>query len=472
MTDTDPKLTEHGYLYAAGERLSESSIFERNREFFSTKGIDAWNTNIVPHYVTNNPSNTYAFAQLLLGFLRDYDKPTNPDNPIYIVEMGAGTGRFAFHLLHQLVDMLDKVGFEPPHFCYVLTDLAPASVEFYKKHPKLQPLLKRGFLDYSVFDAENDDTLTLSLRGVELGPGRITHPLLLLGTYFFDAIVQDAFYADDGNLFELYLEQYTSKPLSENDPIPADVDLKYVFTYQPIEPADAYDDDTITTILHGYQQTLENAHFTFPLLGIRFLERMQTWSKEGLIVMTADKGYHHETHMHGRNPPRIDSHGEAVSTTVNFNAMVQYFTAHDALCLTNEHHHGHIDVVCMLMVPEPETYRELGLAFEQFVNRSGADDFFAFKRFYEKHYDKMDMKAILAMLRLAHFDGMLLIWAAPRIAELIPTATYMQLNDLFRIMEHCWEIYYEINEPHPLGVTLNELQAAIRIRYGLPPQPE
>lgn len=468
MTEQLPERTPHGYLFGKQERLSEASIWGRHRAFYSTMGVDAWNNNTVPHYVTNNPNTTYAYAQVLFAFLRDYAR-TNPaaDEPIYILELGAGTGRFAYHLLHQLTEFIKHAGFDVPKFCYILADLAETSLDFYSNHSKLQPYIADGMLDYTVFDAENDRSLSLRISGKTLGVASLKHPLIVLGNYFFDSILQDAFYADEGELFELYLEQYTEEPIPDGAEPSADTAITYVFQRKPIEPTTPYDDPVMAQILAGYQEELYNANFTFPYLGIGLLEQLQTWSQRGLFLMTVDKGYHHISHMHGRHPPRIDPHGTAMSITVNFNALTQYFTLNGYDCLTIDHHHGHIDTVCILLMPEAESkaFQETRLAYQQFVNLHGADDFFAFKKFYESRYDEMTFKHLLALLRIVRYDPHIFNSCIPRLIELMPGATYNQLNDLAILMTKSWDLYYPIGEANAFSENIRSLNEALMERY-------
>jgi hypothetical protein len=86
------------------QRLSRSLLWGLQRRFFEQKGVEAWRQNIVPHYITSNPFIANAYAHLVFGFLRDCQANAllpDPNQPLYIVELGAGSGRFAFRFLKQ-----------------------------------------------------------------------------------------------------------------------------------------------------------------------------------------------------------------------------------------------------------------------------------------------------------------------------------------------------------------------------------
>ena len=85
-------------------RLSHSHLWQSQKEYFIQHGVEAWRQNIVPSYVKTNPFIAQAYAQVVFGYLDDILQQ-NPDGDLdqsfYILELGAGSGRFAFHFLKQ-----------------------------------------------------------------------------------------------------------------------------------------------------------------------------------------------------------------------------------------------------------------------------------------------------------------------------------------------------------------------------------
>jgi hypothetical protein len=75
---------------------------------------------------------------------------------MYIVEVGAGTGRLSFLIVRELLALReqwpDPAAATPP-FVYVATDFTPDSLPFWAAHPRLKPLLEAGVLDLAVFGA-------------------------------------------------------------------------------------------------------------------------------------------------------------------------------------------------------------------------------------------------------------------------------------------------------------------------------
>jgi len=85
-----------------GVRRSCSRIRALQRRSFDGVGIEAWRTNTVPSYVTANPFIAGAYVELVRAFAADgrraapSARPGAADAPpLTVVELGAGSGRFA-----------------------------------------------------------------------------------------------------------------------------------------------------------------------------------------------------------------------------------------------------------------------------------------------------------------------------------------------------------------------------------------
>ena len=86
--------------------------------FYDRNGVESWSQGIVPHFITCNAfigrlerrynakilfqlAKLGAYAKVLLGFLHDCTCanskiPLNKTEPLYIIELGAGSGKFSF----------------------------------------------------------------------------------------------------------------------------------------------------------------------------------------------------------------------------------------------------------------------------------------------------------------------------------------------------------------------------------------
>lgn len=262
------------------QHFSKSLLWQLQRQFFEQQGIQAWRQGTVPHYITSNPHIANAYAQVVLGFLRDcYTTSSSqdsgiaaihPDQPIYIVELGSGSGRFAYHFLKKFHAAYAQSSLKQNSVKYILTDFTEQNLNYSKTHPSLQPYLENGLLDFACFDAENDQSITLRHSGYKLEPDCLSNPMIVVANYVLDTIPQDLFLIENGQLFESLVT--LTSPQAEpnlNDPeiLPR---LEVSYTQQPID-GNFYDDVGFDELLKDYQQTLTDTYLLFPHIALRCL---------------------------------------------------------------------------------------------------------------------------------------------------------------------------------------------------------
>src|ERR1051326_2771059 len=107
--------------------LSQSVIWKLQSDYYSRRGVKAWTEDLVPSYITNNPLIAQIYADIVAAFLADCvggsaSPPLSPENPLRILELGAGTGKFAYLFLRRLMPLLAARGLPPRTVRYILTD--------------------------------------------------------------------------------------------------------------------------------------------------------------------------------------------------------------------------------------------------------------------------------------------------------------------------------------------------------------
>src|SRR6185295_12197231 len=86
------------------QRLSRSLLWRLQRNYFEQRGIEAWSSGAVPHHITSSPFIADAYARVVMGFLRDWST-LDHSQPVHIVELGSGSGRFAYSFLKKFLDL-------------------------------------------------------------------------------------------------------------------------------------------------------------------------------------------------------------------------------------------------------------------------------------------------------------------------------------------------------------------------------
>jgi len=173
-----------GDVLESGRRLSESSTWRLQREFFDRRGAKAWSENRVPSHVTSNAYIAEAYLQLALRFIQDgvtappgSPMAIDPTQPVHILELGAGHGYFGYLFLCKLLEVSAQLPFAMPPVRYVLTDFTESNLAAWRAHPRLEPFFKAGMLDLARFDAERDTELVLERSGERLATGNATPQL-------------------------------------------------------------------------------------------------------------------------------------------------------------------------------------------------------------------------------------------------------------------------------------------------------
>ncbi|WP_267256904.1 hypothetical protein [Coxiella endosymbiont of Ornithodoros maritimus] len=91
--------------------MSQSLLWNFQREYYYEQSPQAF-ANQVPFYITCNPFITNVYAELIFSFIQDWIKqhPQSAQSPFYVLELGAGPGRFSFYTIKRLYELLDEAG--------------------------------------------------------------------------------------------------------------------------------------------------------------------------------------------------------------------------------------------------------------------------------------------------------------------------------------------------------------------------
>ncbi|GAA0399363.1 tetratricopeptide repeat protein [Paenibacillus motobuensis] len=432
-------------------RFSEAPIWNIQRKYYEEEGTKAWNNDQVPQYITSNPMIATSYAEMIFGFLQDRANKENSSEPVMIVELGAGAGRLAFHVLSELCQLRDYAGTSLPSFCYIMTDLAINNVLAWREHPALQSFIAEGLLDFAQFDAVHDTVLNLVVSGTTISEGDLKQPLVIVANYFFDSIPQELIYVGDGRIYEAdvfveYPEHHGSLKPSE---LLDQISLHYEHRWAPEYEQETYPYRDVIVI---YQEQLEDSHILFPVAGITCLERLNRLSQAaGFLLITADKGDHLLDNWKFAEPPELILHG-SFSLTANYHAIGHVFERRGAMALFPPHHYKNINVGCILNMDKPQDYFNTRLAYRRCIERFGPDEFFSLKIGVDRNLDNMGLQQILSFWRLGGYDAEFFIQSTKRISSLLPDANDEEMQDILRGIQLMWSSYYVMEQRYDLAL--------------------
>ncbi|UKS29179.1 SAM-dependent methyltransferase [Paenibacillus sp. HWE-109] len=421
-------------------RFSEAPIWDLQRAYYEEQGITAWQRDEVPSYITSNPMLAGSYAEVIFGFLQDRARLDETSEPVTIVELGAGSGRLAFHVLKELRQLSALAGFPLPPYRYVMSDLAEGNIAYWQQHPSLMSYVEQGNLDFAKFDAAVDTELHLVVSGECLARGSLRQPLLIIANYFFDSIPQELIYIENNQVYECWINCYI--PKLDKDWTASEQLKNLVAEYEYRKSAEfeagsyAYQ-----SLIELYARELDDSHVLFPIVGLDCLDRLSQLSTEGFLLLTADKGEHQLASWAYNEPPELIHHG-SFSLTANYHAITAYYEEKGAESLFTAHPHHHLNVGCVLHLADLPSYGLTRLAYRRYIERFGPDDFITIKEWLDDHLAHLDIPQMLAYWRLSGFDSQFFLQNASRLMDLIVTSEEADCAGISQGIAEMWSGYY------------------------------
>lgn len=445
-----------------GRPLSQSLLWWLQRRYFEREGIEAWRQGVVPQYVTSSPFTAHAYAQVVCGFLRDCAAAgtgLDPGEPAYIVELGAGSGRFAYHFLRALHALRARGALPGVPLCYVLTDFTPRIVDFWRAHPAFAPLVAAGELDFALFDGEQPAEIELMHSRRVLAPGGVANPLAVIANYFFDSISQDSFTVEGGQLYENLVSLSVTGPVPDLDDPALLGRLELAYALNPAG-ADYYMEPEFNALLRGYQQRLGNTSFLFPCTALRCIRHFVELSGGRLLLVSGDKGQTGEADLAGVPAPWLELHG-SFSMLVNYPALAAYVAALGGQALQPVRQPAHLAVSAFLFGAGAAGYAQTRAAYDEYVAQGGPGEFVVLKREMKQRYEAMTLEQWLAWLRLSGWDAEILLDSVPEMLAKLQTAPAAARPALASALRRVWAGYFPIGEKRDLAFCLGTLAQAL-----------
>jgi hypothetical protein len=401
----------------------ESKLWELQRQYFAARGQQAWSAGEVPHYITSNPVVAAAYAEVLVAFRRDRLRRDPAEEALWIVELGAGSGRFAHHLLQQLAALCEREGLDPAGFRYVLSDFCAANLEAWAQQPRFVPLFASGQLERARFDVMDTSALELEHGGGRIGRGDLGAPLVVIANYLLDSIPADLLCFRQGQV-ERGLVRLRQRQEGGDAPEAALLQtLELDYRSEPLVAA-PFAEPSLDGLLAEYQRQLaelEEAWLLFPAPALRALERLAALSRQGLLLLSADKGHHRLEEVVQAQPPALVTHG-SFSLSVNYHALCRWAEAGGGQALVPDPGRGGLHTglhtVALLRLPEADDHRATAAAWRRHLAAFGPGDYLKLSQLACANADQLSAEQLLAFLRLGQGDSHLFARLLPRLQRL------------------------------------------------------
>ncbi|HEX9736053.1 MAG TPA: tetratricopeptide repeat protein [Thermoanaerobaculia bacterium] len=409
--------------------LSRSELWRAQKEFFSEVGVEAWREE-VPYYVTSNSYLANAYAALL--FALRCDCPA--EEPVYVLELGAGPGVLSFRILRRLRELHEIAGRPLAGLRYVMSDVAEKNVRFWEGHPWLRPFVEEGVLDFAGFDVSGDSPLDLRRSGVRLdrdGPGSPERLLVVIANYLVDVTPQDLFRVHRGELQEVLVRTAVELPEPPSrslrlDAVPDNVRCRHAdLPYYGVPALDG--------LLEPLRDHGEDNLFSLPVSALRCLERLRERVARQVFLLVADKGLTEPEPAPGTSALVFGINGRCVSALVNFHALARYAVASGG---TARHVSSRGIVTGAYSIGfDLASHPRTRLALAQHFETCNPGALFDVQEHFQRTQPQTSLETLVALLRLTSWDPTLFHACHETLLARLPYANAGAVQDLVAGLE-------------------------------------
>lgn len=431
--------------------FSRSILWKLQRQYFEKMGSDAWRMGEVPHYVTSNQRIANSYAEVIFSFYKDSKKTVPPGivEPLYILEAGAGSGRFGYYLVKRLHLLCDQENIPRDAFCYIFSDFTQRNPDFWKQHPSFQTYLADGSIEIALFDMMQQEDILLQISGKRINANSLTLPLVFIANYVFDSIPQELYYTMNGSCHTCLVSVFINRDPAGLSAAEVLEEISCKYDYNANENH-TYAEPWLNQVLTIYSEHILQGFFFFPEAGIRSLAYLRSFSKNGMLVLTADKGSHEISKIAYADAPEIVKHG-SFSLTVNYHALSTYATQSGGSVFFPWHQHSSVNAGCIAFLENSAHYRQTISAFKRHMENAGPDDYFTLYQHLANEIDNMPLKVILSLLRFSMYDSHLLGVCLPRLHVLGAEIQQHEKEDVITTIAECWNNYFPLGEQWDLA---------------------
>lgn len=446
--------------------LSKSALWHKMQEYYHNMGPEAWQDEVVPLQISSNKSLALSYANIIMAHICDWlanqDQDSaatrNSTEPFYIIEIGAGHGRFSFYVIKCLQEIAPIFGIAPDALRVIITDIAEKNVASCEQHPALQSMITSGIVDFAVFNAMTDTTIQLRRSGQTIAKGSLTKPLFVIANYLFDSLAHDAFLIKNHELHEVQIHidseadwtEYFAKAKFSYDYIPLGSNTKY------------YADEILNRIIRDYAATIDDCTFMVPIGGLDCINAVQNFTKASLVLLLADKGYAHPDLFDETTEPDISEHG-SISLMVNFDLLRQYFVAKGGLALLMPDNAVDFQVACFCSnVKFPIRHTEF--TFRQVLSGSTPQDIINLCYDDEEVVDiYKTLDQVLSVLKLTHWDPNIFYDLHETLLDYIDDQEINAEQDqaMLNGLKIAWDYYFKVEKTSDLPYALAAVYYAL-----------
>lgn len=443
-------------------RLSQSPIWDKERNYYNDLGLDAWTKVTTPFYATSNGFIADNYAQIIAAYIADIQQQKDSFAKINILDIGAGHGRFSYLLLRALERYFPDEATKP--YRYIMADTSGNSINTWNNHAKLQPFFDKGALDYAYFDIVNQHESRLERSGLSLSATIQQRPTVLITNFMLDVLPYDLFRAQKGKLQECKVAfQLAESALTESDNT-ADLfkDIQFNQEFSEISP-NYYQRYSLQRLLTEYQANLDDSLFQIPLSVLKVHDYFSSLQPQHLWLI-AEEADTELSQLEGKTDIGLVEQG-GLTSRVNLHALKRYIDPNSNSFLSPASADPRFDCYALLTKTDtyyyPETRRTFSLQQETFTPRS----YFRFVVSLRRSKAELNTDGLISLLEMSGYDPYIVRRFSEQLLDASENARGIKRDLLSQAMKKVWDNFYDIGEDfkysYYIGRILLNLGAAL-----------
>ena len=382
-------------------RFDESIIWPLLHRFYMEAGPEAWANKIVPQRSTSNAFCADTYAAIVATFFKELVAEGNSQPPL-IIELGGGSGRFAWQFLNRLFNYHFADGDGCPEFTYMLTDGATKNIANWKRKDRFAPLVESGVLEFAQLLIEPDPVIRTD-HG-DLKPADIANrPVIIIANYLFDSIASNMVRVRDHIVEQVYIETTSTTRDFLKKPITSFESITERFESRPIA-GDPTGHPVIDAALRRYAELPGDFHVVVPQICLEFVETFLD-RETPMLLLAGDLAYSDPSEFELESPLIFDTY---FAHHTNLHIFGELFGAHGGAMQSQRHKDANFS--CSLFsLPGRGRWQDLSLARTREAALALLKDFNPYDaheiiELIENTAEEMTIRQAMALIRFAKFD--------------------------------------------------------------------